>query len=1137
MSLTSSIANQSRKPTARVYLDGRRCKLRDVASAISLSQTYGQPISGGVVQLIDPPTTPLIGMSIRIEWGYDRHTIPAFTGVVKKARRAAYPLGWTLDIVDSLWLADINKEDINLLNDKTAKEVVETLLRDYGGVSRLDIATLPASGSEWAGSEWMLGTLTPIAFSGTTALQAASSICSVLGYWLFCDASGTARAVFMDGRPSASPFRTFVQGTDLLVEGAPEREQDADAIYNRVIVLGANTGIEGAQIKDQWRTEHVLLPSGKYREFSYSSSLIEYINESEAGAASATAVAKRLLAVKARQPNAIRGRIKADPRLQVGMTLGIKSSRIGYGGTANFFLYSVQTTFGGGSFDQQLVLDGGLGDQGYTTIPPPLASFTFTLFRETLDGVDTIEVFVDGSSSVSLTGGEIVAWAWSDDTTPTAQTGTGVRFVFFYPATQVSAEITLTVTDTSSKTGSTTQTITLLGDALQIPAKRQISFAAGAAWYVTPDSGATWRKETTQGDAIATPPIGSGAAASTGAAVDAANAVGLFATAGSGGVRVRTSTDFLLSPSTQLDTQPAPNTFLWQNETDPLRLWAASGDGVYRSIDGGVTFILAGTPATGQDVAWVLESADQLSVEALAGPDAYWSYSSGASWAQVLAGPLGSIARCYASGFATHWVGFTGVSTGESPLMSVEGVVATFPPVTPEVLDIRALTMLVNEPTLYAFDDQGRTWRIDAATGTVQACAATTGTIPDTTPQHAIRDPEVSLIYLSCNDALRKYFPDPDVLKVFKAVDTVTLEAGMMAGYANIHQRVGVELVVMPTTGGSDLGWHYRDGSWTSFVPPAANKHWYAIEANPFNPDQWLAFGSSSYLFDMAGFYSNGSSVQMRITDATSPLWYSPDAGATWQAVTLPSPTTGYLRLSPALWREDFGGQWFLTSPDEATGHPVAWRRDTAPGRDPWDAVRTQYTNTTNVDMHPSLASGFNGDIIAAALANSLPPTFNVLPPTGTTINERVLGGIATQMGMMDRWPPTLRGAVMVFNSGDLAFTDDYASSIPTTVLAAVSASLVALADGRILLSTPTGVAEVTDIASSPSLTVVADGGGGLDVIHVDRQTRTAAAVMITNSNPATILVYDGTTWAHVEMPAGANPSPYAGLAVIVRTT
>lgn len=1128
MSLSSSIASHTRRPTARVYLDGRRCKLRDVSGAITVSQTFGQPISGGVVQIIDPPTTPTIGMSIKWDWGYNGHNIAGFNGVVKKARRSAYPQGWILDVVDPLWKADINKEDINLLNDKTAKEVVTTLLKDYGGVTRLDIARLPASGSAWSGGEWMLGTLTPIAFSGTTALQAASSICAVLGYWLFCDASGTARAVFMDGRPSASAFRTFTQGVDLLVEGAPEREQDADAIYNRVIVLGANTGVEGAQIKDQWQTEHVLLPSGRYREFNFSSSLIEYVNESEAGAASATAVAKRILAVKARQPNAIRARIKADPRLQVGMTLGIQSSRIGYGGRTNFFLYSVQTTFGGGQFDQQIVLDGGLGDQGYTTIPPPLAAFTYTLFRETLNGVDTIEVFVDGSASTSLTNGEIVSYAWSDDSTP-VQTGTGVRFVFFYPASQVTAEITLTVTDTSSKTGSTTQTIALTGDALQVPEKRQISFAAGAAWYVTPDSGATWNKETSQGDAIATPPIGSGAAADTGTSVDASTAVGMYATAGSGGARVRTTTDFLLSGSTQLATLPGPVHFLWQNETDPTRLWAAVGDDVYRSIDGGTTFTLAGTPASGQDVAWVLESADQVSVEALAGSNAYWSYSGGASWALVLTGPAGSVARCYASGFATHWVGFTGVASGLSPLMSVEGITATFPAVTPEVLDIRALTMLVDQPILYAWDDQGRTWKVDAATGAVTAMTATTGTIPDTTPQHAIRDPSAPLIYVSCNDALRKYFPDPDVLKLFKSVITVS-EQGHMAGYANIRQRVGVEVVIPPfgASGVGDVVLHYVGSDWLKKTPPIAGLYWLDIAANPFNPDEWLMLGNTVPNSD--DFISAGGFITTR-DDGHDPLWHTTDAGLTWTAIPLEDPggvtTGGIQRLGQPTWREDFGGQWLLTGRRIYSFVPyaVVWR-----GLNASATSVTQYTNGSNNDIRPAIG-GFNGDIVTGVGEGSA--VFAIIPPTGSSyVTHPLSTSPIVFKWRIDRWPLTERGIIAVDNDAGLHWAPDYSGGTLPLVLAGTGFICSTFANGDVLIGSRTGVGLVTNISSSPTLTVVAAAGLPAGNVRTDRQTRTAAAAF--NPSEGLVRVFDGTTWASLALPLGNTPS--TAVEVLVRS-
>src|SRR5262249_52920572 len=150
------------------------------------------------------------------------------------------------------------------------------------------------------------------------------------------------------------------------------------------VVTGANTGVQLAQLRDEWQTDHPLLPSGVYKTLEFSSFLLEYENESQAGVASVTGVAKRLVKVHARTPNIVRARIKADPRLRVGSTVGIQDSKIGYGSAKSFFVYGIDTTFDAqsGDFSQQLVLDGGTGDQGYTTIPPPQAAFTWQIVTE-----------------------------------------------------------------------------------------------------------------------------------------------------------------------------------------------------------------------------------------------------------------------------------------------------------------------------------------------------------------------------------------------------------------------------------------------------------------------------------------------------------------------------------------------------------------------------------------------------------------------------------------------------------------------------------------------------------------------------------------------------------------------------------
>src|SRR5262245_42482025 len=200
MSLASRILAYTRVPSISLRLDGRRCL--GVISA-SVSQAFGQGISSGTVVLRNPPTTPQIGMSISWKWGYDGFEVPGLTGEISDPAVLSYPNRWTIQAKDTLQRADLVSQDIATvpLNEITAKAAVEYILSTYGGITRMSIPALEASGSAWAGSEWVLGILTPVAWTNTTALKAAQDICSALGYWLFCDAGGTVRAVAMERRP------------------------------------------------------------------------------------------------------------------------------------------------------------------------------------------------------------------------------------------------------------------------------------------------------------------------------------------------------------------------------------------------------------------------------------------------------------------------------------------------------------------------------------------------------------------------------------------------------------------------------------------------------------------------------------------------------------------------------------------------------------------------------------------------------------------------------------------------------------------------------------------------------------------------------------------------------------------------
>ena len=497
---------------------------------LSKDESYGAELTTGQILGRDPPVTPTIGMAVRWQWGYAGASdglIAGFSGEICAAEQVSYPATWQVDVKDALFRATRSKQVIQSdpLNDVTAKDAATHILTTYGGIaaSKIQLPDLSASGSEWSGSLWKLGQLTPVQWGnsdddsgGTSALKAVQDIYAVFGYKVYADASGIIRARLMERRPSSAAFRTFQRGVDLLMRDPPKRSSNADDIRNRVIVRGADTGVDGAQIMDAWQTAHPLLPSGVYQETEFSSFLIEYINEAQAGAASATAVAKRILKLWSRQPDVVRAGIKADPRLSVGTTIGVKDSGVRLSTTKNYFIYGIRTDqdLRAGKFNQSLILDGGTGSQGYTTIPNPEASFSWRLVAETLDGGDAIvEVFLDGSGSASLSGGEIVSYAWSTGSTVysgTPSSATGARAVLTFLASASPVSITLTVTDTTSKTGTITLEIDLTGADAQTPLSRPLSVAFGAAWQITTDGGATWASETTNGDAIAVAPIGAG---------------------------------------------------------------------------------------------------------------------------------------------------------------------------------------------------------------------------------------------------------------------------------------------------------------------------------------------------------------------------------------------------------------------------------------------------------------------------------------------------------------------------------------------------------------------------------------------------------------------------------------------------
>lgn len=891
MSLADRIAAKSRKPSATLFIGGRRWF---GVLAISKREEFGQSVETVTVTGRNPPIVPTAGQALTFKWGYDGYEAQAFNGEVSRILRRSYPNIYTIEGRGILHRAQRVQQDISggvaPYNNIPASDAIRYILETYAGITRHAIPALPASGSAWVGSEWMLGTLTPVRWERTTALAAIQEIGSVLGYWIYADVAGIVRALNIERRPVDVAFRTFQRGVDLLMSGPPEREINPDTIRNRVEVNGANTGIAGAQIRDARQTSHPLLPSGVYQTLTFSSSLIEYVNESEAGAASAERVAARILNVWSRDPNVLRATIKADPRIGVGTTIGIVDSAVGYSSARHFFVYASETTLDlqSGKFDQILTLDGGTGSQGYSTIPNPIAAFTWRIVTETLNGNSVVEVFLDGSGSTSPAGGAIISWAWSTATTTyggTPNTASGQTALFLYAASSGPAEITLTVTDTTSKQGSMVQSVEFVGDALIVPESRVISIAFGAAWQITPNGGATWISEIGSGDAVAVPPFGPG--------VDPESTptnYGLLATRASGATGIRESRDLLSTASQARAAIGSAITMIWQNERNAARVWIAVGSTVRRSLDGGATFTLWGTLP--DPVAWIIEDPSvNNSVFVLSGNTLYHSTSStapGTDWAALFVGQPGKTGRhmVRSRDGAITWICYSDSNIVER----VEGGSFTIAGAG----GVRALALAPSGNRIYAFDDQRRIIWADADTGANQSTSAQIFPAGSTV-QHALHDPDYPIIYVADFDsvasgtgAARKYFPDADQLLLFRAGAT-----GQQAHMIGLGQRGrgGANIIQIPSgeSGAADKLFVYskQNGTWAAIAPPRPGWYWTSIRVDPFNTDRWLLMGNSSGSF---GYRVVSGNVRDLGSGSYSPLWMTEDAGTSWAEVELSHP-------------------------------------------------------------------------------------------------------------------------------------------------------------------------------------------------------------------------------------------------------
>jgi hypothetical protein len=1142
------IGDTPRTPSARCYLDGKRWY---GVQKLSFHQKFKEQIESGGAEGRDPPIYPRIGMTITATWGYNGLEVAGLTGVVSDLTDFSYPDRCSLVWSGVLWMADQNDEVLQTspLNDILASAAVRYLLTHYGGISasRLSIPVLPASGAAWVGGEWTLGTLTPVQWGdvdtesgGTTALKAAAEICSGLGFWLRADASGKVTATQMEKKPSPVPREVFREDINLLMQGAPERRQSYADIRNRVTVRGADTGVDGAQLWDQRRTNHPLLPPDVNKDFTFSSTLLEYENASDAGEASVSSVAARILNVVSRIPDVVPLRAKADPNRKVGDTVGIIDTGIAIPTQRNFFIYELTRSLDltTGAFDDQLLLDGGTGSSGYTTVPPPDASFSWTLMAETLDGMAVVEVALDGSGSTSPTG-EIVSWAWST-VTPTyagsPASASGVTSTLLFEAADSPAVITLTVVDTTSKIGTFEASIDLTGADLAPPLVEVLSVAGGSAWLVTPDGGATWNVETANGDATSVGTIGAGY---DDRAAGTALTYGLLATRGAlGAGGLRQTVDALATASTNAVANAAAITSnIWVNEANPARVWFAIGSAVYRSTDGGLTkTAMAVAPGI---VSWIMEDAAvDDSVFLLAGADLYHATAPTVGWALLYAGPLGATARQFVrsrDGQVT-WICYTGAPAGEALQRVENGAAADF-----AATDVRSLELDRNASSLAATvygvtgDDPAELWAFDGITGL--SAVQSSQTFPSgATVQHLLGSRQFDVIYCADFDsiganqgAVRKYFPTADLLLLYK--ELATGQQAHMLGLGGPALSVAVELWRVTFGAASGGPWRYTraDGWVLRATGLPTGKYWYRIVANPSNADELIIAGGS----DAIGTVSSAGLM----ADATPAFWRTVDAGLTWASMSVTA--GGSLGDQPFVeFSSHTPGQWIIGGNARyavrGSGNASTAALDFGGGTD------NEARYVVDGDAGDLLLSKGDGiwyfDIAnSQTTRNASGKPFSYRAPTERQIARTAL--VAVDQGLFGS------------HRGEVWYTPDYRSVDYDLITTVINAGWVtSTLDGTVYLggfNTAAGlqqVRQIVDIAGAATESDVGpfvDDGGNARIgsIRADRQTRTSvAATIIRYSNTSDLVVLTAAGWSRLVGPPIAD-GPYAdAVEVIVRS-
>jgi len=904
MSLKDSINAYEKSPTYVVEINGK--KINNVLS-VEISHSIQDSLSECTVTYMDTrsinPEDKIV-----VRQGYDGSTNTTFTGFIDANGSDAGERVVTIRARDVLKKA----MDTYLVQEIKFGLDINTETYYYSTYSNIDggtftiheyssLAALNSSHPETNGNytnegvkaeavvQWMLvmtglregseiqvnptnffiGDISPVTFHLTNVYDAIQQICELIGWRVYADPGGTVHFTQRPRNRSSKVYWSYFEdGDDGNIHSISKERTNTD-LRNYVEVRGASG------IRFVARSTSPYIGNTPYRGVLISNELIDTPEM-------ASYTARRVLTDLNRLKETVSMEADGNPFLVPALTVSIDSSVAdGY-----YVIEEISTSMSSeNGYTMQMTLTTYPGDVSpddridYGTVTP---TFTYNVSLETItSGIQIAELFLDASNVFSSA--PVTSYLWTNNYD--SQTASGQSAMMFFNPAPSGMDVTLYVTDELGASGTITQQVLISGAAYA--GARILSFAAGTSWYVSPDAGYTWNSAELESTTVV-PPIGptnNTLRPEPPSGIFTDGGIGLMANGGAFGGILYTSNDYLQTSFLDIKYTDPINTiqFIWQNEGFPERVMLALGNEIILTENAGSSWIPIEAPG---EVSFVLENPTLPgNFEILVGNKVYWSTTSGEAWDEVLAGPLGSIASYYTSGQDKHWVSFTGVTSG-AVVRSVEGDSIFFsqnasPSGLYDVSSITAMTMAINRPELYVFDDRGGVWICPVVGGDARFSCFLPGEYPNNVANHAIRDPELDIVYVATNGGLVKYFPLMGSGIVMK--ECLPGEVGYMVGYDGTPgRRVKAEIIVGTASAENtrDGIWHYKDGAWLKKTPPLPDIKWQIVRGRPKSPDHWVILGTSG---------------SRRLDDIPFPptnlhIYETLDAGGTWQELAFNFP-------------------------------------------------------------------------------------------------------------------------------------------------------------------------------------------------------------------------------------------------------